>query len=115
MSIESVARHTPWVQVHARSGNPQTLADRRLLTGIWCSVGRHHRRLAAFVGTRCGSALLTVPTPVLVGKVVNATVRGATSAIVVLLAGVIVAVAMAEPAVSPTQRLAWGVVRHAFR
>jgi ABC-type multidrug transport system fused ATPase/permease subunit len=100
MSIESVARHALYRQVHARGGDLRSLADRKLLGRIWRFAGRHHRRLAAFVGVSLISALLTVATPMLAGKVINAIVHGGPSATVVLLALVIAAVALAEAAVS---------------
>ncbi|MBV9088467.1 MAG: ABC transporter ATP-binding protein [Mycobacteriaceae bacterium] len=100
MSIESVARHTLYRQMHARGGNLRSLADRRLLGRIWRFASRHRHRLLAFVVVSVVSALLTVATPMLAGKVVTAIVHGGPSATVVLLALVIAAVAVAEAAVS---------------
>ena len=100
MSIESVARHTLYRQVHARGGTLRSLADRKLVGRIWRFASRHHRRLAGFVAVSCISALPTVATPMLAGKVVNAIVHGGPPATVVLLALVIAAVALAEAAVS---------------
>ncbi len=104
MSLETVARHTLYRQMHARGGDLRSLADRALLRRIWRFAGRHHRRLGAFVGVSVVSALLAVATPVLAGRVVDEIVEGGSSAVVVLLAAVIAAVAMGEAAVSLVTR-----------
>ncbi|OBC06737.1 ABC transporter [Mycobacterium sp. 852013-50091_SCH5140682] len=104
MSIESVARQTLYRQAHARGGDLRTLADKRLLARIWRFAARHHRRLAWFVAVSVVSALLTVTTPVLAGRVVDAITRGGPASTVVLLAAVIAAVALAEAAVSLVTR-----------
>lgn len=104
MSIESVARRTLYRQMNARGGNLRSLANRALLLRIWRFAGRHHRRLAAFVVVSVVSALLTVATPMLAGKVVNAIVHRWPVATVVLLAAIIAAVAVAEAAVSLVTR-----------
>jgi ABC-type multidrug transport system fused ATPase/permease subunit len=104
MSIETVARQTLYRQAHARGGDLRSLVDRRLLSRIWHFAGRHHRRLAGFVGVSVVSALLAVATPMLAGKVVDEIVRGGAPAVVVMLAAVIAAVAFAEAAVSLVTR-----------
>ncbi|MEE6164715.1 MULTISPECIES: ABC transporter ATP-binding protein [unclassified Mycolicibacterium] len=104
MSMESVARQTLYRQAHARGGDLRTLADKRLLARIWRFAARHHRRLAWFVAVSVVSALLTVTTPVLAGRVVDAITRGGPASTVVLLAAVIAAVALAEAAVSLVTR-----------
>jgi ATP-binding cassette, subfamily B, bacterial len=104
MSIETVARQTLYRQAHARGGDLRSLADRGLLSRIWRFAGRHHRRLAAFVGVSVVAALLAVATPLLAGKVVDAIVRGGAPAVVVMLAAVIAVVAVAEAAVSLVTR-----------
>jgi ATP-binding cassette, subfamily B, bacterial len=71
---------------------------------IWRFAGRHHRRLAGFVGVSVVSALLAVATPMLAGKVVDAIVGGGAPAVVVMLALVIAGVAVAEAAVSLVTR-----------
>ena len=76
MSIETVARHTLYRQMRAQSGDLSSLADRALLSRIWCFAGRHHRRLGAFVAVSVVSALLAVATPVLAGRVVDEIVGG---------------------------------------
>jgi ABC-type multidrug transport system fused ATPase/permease subunit len=103
--MESVARQTLYRQAHARGGGDlRALADKRLLARIWRFAARHHRRLGWFVAISVVSALLTVTTPVLAGRVVDAITRGGPSSAVVLLAVVIAAVAVAEAVVSLVTR-----------
>ena len=107
MSIETVARQTLYRQAHARGGDLRSLFNRDLLSRIWHLAGRHHRRLGGFVGVSMVGALLAVATPVLAGKVVDAITRpeaGGASAVVVMLATVIAAVAIAEAVVSLVTR-----------
>jgi ABC-type multidrug transport system fused ATPase/permease subunit len=100
MSMESVARTTLRRQMTARGGDVRSLADRALVARIWRFAARHHRRLAAFVAVSIVTALLTVATPMLAGRVVDTIVRGGPATRVVVLALVIAAVALAEAAVS---------------
>jgi ABC-type multidrug transport system fused ATPase/permease subunit len=100
MSMELVARTTLRRQMTARGGDVRSLADRALITRIWRFAARHHRRLAAFVAVSIVTALLTVATPMLAGRVVDTIVRGGPATRVVVLALVIAAVALAEAAVS---------------
>ncbi len=100
MSMETVARQSLYRQAHARDGDLRALADRRLLSRIWRFSARHHRALGGFVAISVVSALLTVTTPVLAGRVVDAITRGGPASTVVLLATVIAAVALAEAAVA---------------
>ncbi len=104
MSMEMVARHSLYRQMHARGGDLRSLADRRLMARIWRFAGRHHRRLGAFVAVSVVSALLAVATPVLAGKVVDEIVGGGAPGVVVALAAVIAAVAVAEAVVSLVTR-----------
>ncbi|GJJ21449.1 ABC transporter ATP-binding protein [Mycolicibacterium mageritense] len=104
MSMETVARQTLYRQAHARGGDLRTLADRRLLARIWRFAARHHRRLGWFVAVSVVSALLTVTTPVLAGRVVDAITQRGSASTVVLLAAVIAAVAVAEAVVSLVTR-----------
>jgi ABC-type multidrug transport system fused ATPase/permease subunit len=104
MGIESVASRTLYRQLQARGGDLRALANRALLGRMWRSAGRHHRRLGTFVVISVVSALLTVATPLLAGKVVGAIVHRSAPATVVLLATVIAAVALAEAAVSLVTR-----------
>ncbi|MGH3557557.1 MAG: ABC transporter ATP-binding protein [Mycobacterium sp.] len=100
MNVESVARHTLYRQMHARSGELRFLLGSGLVGRIWRFAGRHHRRLGGFVAVSVVSALLTVATPMLAGRVVDEIVTGAPAAAVLLLASVIAAVAVAEAVVS---------------
>ncbi|MGV0738429.1 ABC transporter ATP-binding protein [Mycobacterium syngnathidarum] len=100
MSMETVARQSLYRQAHARDGDLRTLADRRLLSRIWRFSARHHRSLGGFVAISVVSALLTVTTPVLAGRVVDAITQGGPSSTVVLLAGTIAVIAVAEAAVA---------------
>lgn len=100
MNMETVARQSLYRQTHARDGDLRALADRGLLSRIWRFAARHHRRLGWFVGVSVVSALLTVTTPVLAGRVVDAITRGGPASTVVLLAAVIAAVAVAEAGVA---------------
>lgn len=104
MSIETVARQTLYRQTRARGGDLRSLANRALLSRIWRFAARHHRKLWAFVAVSVVSALLTVATPLLAGKVVDAIVDGGAPRIVVLLAAVIALVAVAEAAVTLVTR-----------
>lgn len=100
MTIETVARQTLYRQAHARGGDLRSLANRALLRRIWRFAQRHHRKLWVFVAASVVSALLTVATPLLAGKVVDAIVAGTAPRVVVLLAVVIALVAVAEAAVT---------------
>ncbi|MCV7230981.1 ABC transporter [Mycobacterium branderi] len=104
MNMESAASRALYRQMHAPSGELRSLVGRDLVGRIWRFSGRHHRRLGAFVGVSVVSALLTVATPMLAGKVVDRIVAGSSTTAVVLLAGVIALVAVAEAAVSLVTR-----------
>lgn len=104
MSMETVARQALYRQTHARDGDLRALADRKLLSRIWRFAARHHRRIAWFVAISVVSALLTVTTPVLAGRVVDAITQGGPASTVLLLAVVIAAVAVAEAAVALVTR-----------
>ena len=103
MSFETVARQTLYRQTHAKGGDLRSLADRRLLGRIWRFSARHHRRLGVFVVVSVVTALLGLATPLLAGAVVDEIGRGA-AGMVVVLAGIIAAVAIAEAAVSLVTR-----------
>ena len=104
MSLETVARQSLYRQTHARGGELRGLADRRLLGRIWRFAARHHRRLAVFLAVSVGSAVLTVATPLLAGRVVDEITGSGTTAVVVGLAVVIAVVAVAEAGVALTTR-----------
>ncbi len=98
--METVARHALYRQMKSDGTELRALADTSLLRRIWAFSARHHRRLGVFVGVSVLSALLTVATPLLAGRVVDEIVRGGAARTVVLLASVIAAVAIAEAAVA---------------
>jgi ATP-binding cassette subfamily C protein len=100
MSLETVARQSLYRQTHARGGDLRSLADRRLLARIWRFADRHHRMLWVFLLVSVLSAVLTVATPLLAGRVVDEITGGGTVGVVALLAAVIAAVALAEAAMS---------------
>ncbi|MBI5338722.1 MAG: ABC transporter ATP-binding protein [Mycolicibacterium rufum] len=100
MSLETVARQSLYRQTHARGGDLRSLADRLLLARIWRFAGRHHRMLWVFLLVSVLSAVLTVATPLLAGRVVDEITGGGTVGVVALLAAVIAAVALAEAAMS---------------
>lgn len=104
MSIETVARQTLYRQTHAKGGDLHALANRRLLARIWRFAARHHRRLAVFFAVSVLSAVLAVTTPVLAGRVIDQITDGGSAAVVLLLAGTIAAIAVAEAAVSLVTR-----------
>lgn len=103
MSIETVARQALYRQSHARGGDLRELLSPALLRRIWRFAGRHHPRLRAFVAVSVLAALLGVATPVLAGKVIDAITEGSART-VLLLAGVIAAVAVAETVASLVTR-----------
>ena len=104
MSIETVARHTLYRQMKSDHADLRALADTSLLRRIWAFSARHHRRLAVFVGVSIVSAVLTVATPLLAGRVVDEIVNGGAARVVVMLALVIAGVAVAEAAVAMLTR-----------
>ncbi len=104
MSIETVARHSLYRQIKSDRADLRALANTSLLRRIWGFSGRHHRKLAVFIGISVFSALLTVATPLLAGRVVDEIVRGGATGVVVVLALVIAGVAVAEAAVALVTR-----------
>lgn len=104
MSIETVARHTLYRQIKSDRADLRALADTSLLRRIWTFSARHHRRLGLFVAISVVSALLTVATPLLAGRVVDEIVHGGAARVIVILALVIAAVAVAEAAIAMVTR-----------
>ena len=104
MSLETAARQSLYRQTRARGGELRSLADRRLLGRIWRFAARHHRKLAVFLVVSVVSALLTVATPLLAGRVVDEITGSGTTAAVAGLAAVIAAVAVAEAGVALVTR-----------
>ena len=104
MSLETVARQSLYRQTRARGGELRSLADRRLLSRIWRFAQRHHRKLAVFLAVSVVSALLTVATPLLAGRVVDEITGPGVTPVVVMLAAVIAVVAVAEAGVALVTR-----------
>ncbi|GFM17375.1 MULTISPECIES: ABC transporter ATP-binding protein [Mycobacteriaceae] len=104
MSLETVARQSLYRQTRARGGELRSLADRRLLSRIWRFAQRHHGKLAVFLAVSVVSALLTVATPLLAGRVVDEITGPGTTSVVVMLAVVIAVVAVAEAGVALVTR-----------
>ena len=104
MSLETVARQSLYRQTRARGGELRSLADRRLLSRIWRFAQRHHRKLAVFLAVSVVSALLTVATPLLAGRVVDEITGPGVTSVVVMLAVVIAVVALAEAGVALVTR-----------
>ncbi|UXA17317.1 ABC transporter ATP-binding protein [Mycobacterium sp. SMC-4] len=104
MNLETVARQSLYRQTHARGGDLHSMADRRLLVRIWRFASRHHRRLSVFLAVSVVSAVLTVATPLLAGRVVDEITGAGAVRVVVLLAAVIAVVALAEAGLSLVTR-----------
>ncbi|WP_374158870.1 ABC transporter ATP-binding protein [Mycobacterium sp. G7A2] len=104
MSLETVARQSLYRQTRAGGGELRSLADRRLLSRIWRFAQRHHGKLAVFLAVSVVSALLTVATPLLAGRVVDEITGPGTTSVVVMLAVVIAVVAVAEAGVALVTR-----------
>ena len=100
MSMEMTARQTLLLQMRARGGEVRSLANRGLMTRIWGFAARHRRRLGGFVVLSVVSAALTVATPLLAGRVVDEITNRGAAATVVVLAGLIAAIAVAEAVVA---------------
>ncbi|WP_367124560.1 ABC transporter ATP-binding protein [Streptomyces phytohabitans] len=96
MSMEMTA----WSALyHARyAQDDQRPFSRASLRRIVRFAGPQHRRIAWFLALSSVLALLTVATPLLAGRVVDAIVDGSDRSVVLVLAGVIAAVAVAEAA-----------------
>ncbi|MFI0404829.1 ABC transporter ATP-binding protein [Actinomadura sp. 3N508] len=88
---------TAWMSLHhamnARDARPFSRATLRRIGGF---AGPHRRALAAFLTLSVALAVLTVATPVLAGRVVNAIVDQAATSTVVGLAVLIAVLALGE-------------------
>jgi ATP-binding cassette, subfamily B, bacterial len=102
MSMEMVAWHSMYQAAHALE---ETRPFRRAtLRRIAAFARPHRRRLGAFLVLSVVGAGLTVATPVLAGRVVDAIVRGEPAGVVVGLALLIAGIAVAVAAVGVVQR-----------
>ncbi|MBO8195729.1 ABC transporter ATP-binding protein [Streptomyces oryzae] len=97
MSMEMTAWHALYNARHAHQDqHPFSAATVRRVVRF---AHRHHRKLVAFMLFSSVLAVLTVATPLLAGRVMNAIDRGAPSSTVLVLAGLIAAIALAEAGV----------------
>jgi ATP-binding cassette subfamily C protein len=103
MSMEMVAWHSMYQAAHAV--DEKRPFRRATLARIAAFARPHRRRLAAFLLLSVVGASLTVATPVLAGRVVDAIVGGGDPGSVVTLALLIAGIAVAVAAVGVVQRL----------
>ncbi|CAA9416234.1 MAG: Efflux ABC transporter, permease/ATP-binding protein [uncultured Pseudonocardia sp.] len=103
MSMEMVAWHSMYQAAHAV--DEKRPFRRATLARIAAFARPHRRRLAAFLLLSILGASLTVATPVLAGRVVDAIVGGGDPGAVVGLALLIAGIAVAVAAVGVVQRL----------
>ncbi|MGP3976800.1 ABC transporter ATP-binding protein [Streptomyces sp. 8N114] len=97
MSMEMTAWHALYNARHAHQDqHPFSAATVRRVVRF---AHRHHRKLVAFMLLSSVLAVLTVATPLLAGRVMNAIDQRAASGTVLMLAGLIAAIALAEAGV----------------
>ncbi|MGI5349659.1 ABC transporter ATP-binding protein [Streptomyces sp. CA-250714] len=97
MSMEMTAWHALYNARHAHQDqHPFSAATVRRVVRF---AHRHHRKLVAFMLLSSVLAVLTVATPLLAGQVMNAISRRDSSSTVLVLAGLIAAIALAEAGV----------------
>ncbi|GAA2062899.1 ABC transporter ATP-binding protein [Streptomyces albiaxialis] len=102
MSMEMTAWNALYHSRHAHQDtHPFSAAT---LRRIFRFAHRHHRKLYAFLALSTVLAVLTVATPLLAGRVVDAITKGDTTGTVLGLAGVIALIAVAEAAVGIVTR-----------
>lgn len=102
MSMESAAWHSMYTTMHAQQDRRPF--SKETLRRIGTFARPHRRRLVVFVGIGVALAVVTVATPLLAGRVVDAIVAGTALSVVVGLAVVIAVIALAEAALSMAQR-----------
>ncbi|MCF8587037.1 ABC transporter ATP-binding protein [Gordonia liuliyuniae] len=102
MSMETTA----WTTMHAamNATTDRGRIDPALLRRIARFAAPHRRRLAGFAVVSVVIAVLTVATPLLAGRVIDAITRSASVSVVVWLASVIAVVAVAEAGFGVVQR-----------
>src|SRR5262245_41110789 len=83
---------------------PRRSFSRATLRRVWQFAAPHRRELAVFIVLSVVAALLTVATPVLAGRVVDAIIDGGEQSKVVILALIIAAVALADGGVGLAER-----------
>ena len=102
MSMESAAWHSMYTSMHAQQD--QRPFSKETVRRIGGFARPHRRRVVVFVGIGIVLAAVTVATPLLAGRVVDAIVAGAALSVVVGLAVVIAAIALVEAGLSMAQR-----------
>ncbi|MCF8568678.1 ABC transporter ATP-binding protein/permease [Gordonia sp. HY002] len=102
MSMETTAWSTMHATMNAQTGHRRI--DPALLRRIARFAAPHRRRLAGFAVVSVVVAGLTVATPLLAGRVIDAITRSAPSSTVVVLASIIAGVALAEAGFGLVQR-----------
>jgi ATP-binding cassette, subfamily B, bacterial len=94
-----------WMALHsAMQDEPKRTFDKAILGRIWQFARPHRRALVAFVLLSVAAAVLTVATPVLAGRVVDAIVDGKDAGTVVALAVVIAIIAVLDAVVGVAGR-----------
>ncbi len=102
MSMEMVAWHSMYQASHG-TGDRRPVS-RATLRRIAAFARPHRRRIGAFLVVSVIGAALTVATPLLAGRVVDAIGAGGPVRVVLLLAGVIAVIALAEAGFGIVQR-----------
>ncbi len=87
-----------------QSDQPRRTFTKDTLRRVWQFARPHKRKLAAFLGLSVVTAVLTVASPVLAGRVVDAIIEGGSEATVVRLALVIALLALLDAAVGVAAR-----------
>src|SRR5690625_1000955 len=102
MSMETAAWQSLYTTMHAaQDQRPFSPAALRRIAGF---ARPHGRRILVFVMTSVLIAVVTVSTPLLAGRVVDAIVGGQAPRVVIVLAAVIAAIALAEAGLGLAQR-----------
>ena len=102
MSMETAAWQSLYTTMHAEQDQrPFSPAALRRIAGF---ARPHGRRILVFIMTSVLIAVVTVSTPLLAGRVVDAIVGGQAPRVVIVLAAVIAAIALAEAGLGLAQR-----------
>ncbi|MFI5952421.1 ABC transporter ATP-binding protein [Cryptosporangium sp. NPDC051539] len=108
MSMEMTAWNSMYHAIHAHE--EQRPFSRATLRRIGRFAAPHRRALTLFVALSVVTAMLAVATPVLAGRVLDASVRGAQSSVITWLSVAIAVIAVAEAGLGlATRRLSAGI------
>lgn len=102
MGMDSVAWHTMHTTMNAQ--RDERPFSKEIMSRIARFARPHRRRIAVFTLVSIGTAAVTVATPLLAGRVVDAVVAGEAAGVIVVLAVIIAAIALAEAVLSLAQR-----------